>query len=250
MDKPLNKKKKKTKTDKPYYPHIAIASIDTLARTLGVNPKRLISISENVDNSYTQFELKTGRVVFEPKFELKKIQKRINSRIFENVVFPYYLMGGIKSQAMLGKIGKVDESEENIDRDLSDEEEKPEKKNNKATRDYVSNAASHTRAHTLINLDIKKFYTNIKAEYVFDIYKYFFKFPDDVAELLVKLTTFRGRVPQGGCTSSYIANLVFFNTEYRVVSDFRNQGISYTRLLDDVALSSKDNRARSYSNLR
>lgn len=75
MDKPLNKKKKKTKTDKPYYPHIAIASIDTLARTLGVNPKRLISISENVDNSYTQFELKTGRIVFEPKFELKKFKK-------------------------------------------------------------------------------------------------------------------------------------------------------------------------------
>lgn len=52
------------------------------------------------------------------------------------------------------------------------------------------------------------------------------------------LVTLRGKVPQGACTSSYIANLVFHNTEYSVVNYFRSSGIKYSRLLDDVTLSS------------
>lgn len=195
--------------DKPYYPHAAIASIEKLARTLGIHPKRLLSIAAKVDDSYTEYQLTDkNRTVFEPKYELKKIQKRINSRIFEEVEFPAYLQGGIKAE-------------------------------NK--RDYVENAKIHANAETLISLDIKKFYTNIKSENVRDIYKYFFKFPDEVTELLVKLTTFKGKVPQGGCTSSYLANLVFFNAEYRLVSSFRGQNIKYSRLLDDVTISTNKN---------
>ena len=52
---------------------------------------------------------------------------------------------------------------------------------------------------------------------------------------------YRGCVPQGGCTSSYLANLVFSNSEYRLVSSFRGQGIKYSRLLDDVTLSTSEN---------
>ncbi|EGQ7694979.1 RNA-directed DNA polymerase [Vibrio vulnificus] len=195
--------------DKPYYPHEAIASVDTLARTLGMHPKRLLSIANRVDESYTEYELvEKNRTVFEPKYELKKIQKRINSRIFEKVEFPCYLQGGIRADVK---------------------------------RDYVENAKIHANANTLISLDIKKFYTNIKAEKVALIYKYFFKFPDEVVDLLTKLTTYKGKVPQGGCTSSYLANLVFFNSEYRLVSSFRGKGIHYSRLLDDVTLSSSKN---------
>mgnify|MGYP000253514399 CR=1 FL=1 len=196
--------------DKPYYPCKSIASIEILARTLGVHPKRLISIANKSEESYAEYELSAkNRVVFEPKYELKKIQKRINSRIFEQVKYPSYLQGGIKSE--------------------SDK------------RDYVENAKAHAQAETLISLDIKKFYTNIKAKYVFEVYKYFFNFPDDVSELLVKLTTYKGVVPQGGCTSSYIANLIFFNSEYRVVSALRGKSVKYSRLLDDVTLSSTRN---------
>ncbi len=195
--------------DKPYYPHDAIASVEKLALTLGIHPNRLLSIADKADESYTEYELvDKDRTVFEPKYELKKIQKRINSRIFELVEFPLYLQGGIRANVK---------------------------------RDYVENAKIHANATTLISLDIKKFYTNIKADKVSAIYKYFFKFPDEVVDILTKLTTYKGKVPQGGCTSSYLANLVFFNSEYRLVSAFRGKGISYSRLLDDVTLSSASN---------
>ncbi|MDY7831348.1 reverse transcriptase family protein [Aeromonas caviae] len=193
--------------DKPYYPFKPIASIDALAKTLGVHPKILVKTANDAQSAYTSFQIETKnkiRVVHEPKYTLKLIQKRINSRIFEKVIYPEYLMGGIKS---LEK------------------------------RDYVENAARHTQSKTLINLDIKSFYENIKENYVFDIYKKLFHFPDDVSSIMTQLTTLRGRVPQGACTSSYVANLIFFNSEYSLVSEFRARGLVYTRLLDDVAIS-------------
>jgi hypothetical protein len=199
--------------DKPYYPYQAIGSVDILARTLGISPRMLISISTRIDNSYTEFKLhphpKTNKVrtVYDPKFELKKLQKRINSRIFEKVQYPTYLQGGIKA---------------------------PD------SRDYVENAKIHAKSKTLVSLDIKNFYPNIKEEYVFGIFKQLLKFPDDVSRILTKITTYKGFVPQGGVTSSYIANLIFFNTEYSIVSALRGKGVLYSRLLDDVSISSED----------
>lgn len=197
--------------DKPYYPFRPISSISILAKTLGIHEKMLLNLANKVDDSYTEFLINVknkDRTVYEPKHDLKRLQKRINHRIFEKVEYPSYLQGGIKDH------------------------------DNK--RDYVENANTHCKndPNIIISLDIKSFYDNIRPEFVFDIYKYFFKFPDDVSSLLTRLTTFRNKVPQGACTSSYLANLVFFNAEYSLVSKFRSRKICYTRLLDDVTLSS------------
>ncbi|EGU49395.1 retron reverse transcriptase [Vibrio ichthyoenteri ATCC 700023] len=199
--------------DKPHYPCQPIGSIDVLANTLGVHKRKLISIASKVNTSYSSYELpahpitKKVRTVVEAKHELKKIQKRINSRIFLHVKFPEYLQGGIRAT-------------------------------DKVKRDYIENATKHGRSQTLINLDVKNFYPNIKSEVVRDIFKYFFKFSDEVVDILTTLTTYRGCVPQGGCTSSYLANLVFFNDEYRLVSSLRGRQLRYTRLLDDITISS------------
>ncbi|PXF28683.1 reverse transcriptase [Pokkaliibacter plantistimulans] len=198
--------------DKPYYPFKPIGSLDALATTLGVHPKLLTDFSNKANDSYVKFEIVSKsnkrRTVYEPKFELKRLQKRINSRIFEKVEYPVYLHGGI-----------------------SDEINK---------RDYVENAKLHAKSNTLICLDIKDFYGSILLDHVFDVFKNFFHFPPDVSSLLTKLVTLNGNVPQGACTSSYLANLVFFNSEYNLVSRFRGRGVTYSRLLDDVTLSSND----------
>jgi hypothetical protein len=119
--------------DKPNYPHKPIGSLPALANTLGLTVAKLVSISSDSDNSYTEFTINDGcRTVFEPKFELKKLQKRINRRIFEKVAFPQYLQGGLKCQSK---------------------------------RDYVVNASLHAKASTLISLDIKKFFNNFLEYY-------------------------------------------------------------------------------------
>lgn len=201
--------------DKPFYPHNAIASIDVLATTLGLNKKHLQLLSSKVNESYTNFVIsdpkgkKKDRAVLDAKHNLKRIQKRINSRIFEHVIFPSYLQGGLKASFS-------------------------------QRRDYVENARIHANCETLINLDVRNFYPNIKDNYVKGIYKYFFHFSDEVVDLLTNITTYRGSLPQGGCNSSYLANLVLFNSEYHIVSKLRGQGIRYSRLLDDITVSSED----------
>ncbi|HYE36065.1 reverse transcriptase family protein [Methylocaldum sp.] len=196
--------------DKPQYFHLPIGSVQVLARTLGTHPDLLCDIARKVDQSYTSFDIpkKNGsfRTVVEPKHELKKLQKRINTRILEHVQYPLYLQGGIKD------------------------------KNN--PRDYIKNASIHGKPEIVITLDIKNFYTNIQREKVLKIFKLFFNFEPDVANLLTDLTTFNGRVPQGGCCSSYLANLVFFNSEYKLVQSLRRHGWRYSRLLDDITISS------------
>ncbi len=200
---------------KPHYPHNPIASIEALATTLGIHPKLLQDLANKIDDSYTDFIIKSKnrrgeekeRNVCEPKHELKKLQKRINSRIFEKVEYPDYLQGGIKDEGN--------------------------------RRDYIANATRHAHANQIICIDIKQFYPNIKSKYVANIFQYFFKFPPNVSELLTKLVTYHGRVPQGGCSSSYIANLIFYDTEYLLVSELHRHNIQYSRLLDDITLSSQ-----------
>ncbi|WP_404396660.1 reverse transcriptase family protein [Idiomarina loihiensis] len=197
--------------DKPYYKNKPIGSIESLAETLRINKRLLVGLSRKIEDSYHPFDVKTNsgkiRRVYEPKNKLKIIQKRINREIFESVKFPSYLKGAI--------------------RDTDD------------PRDYIINAKEHGRSETLISLDITSFYESITEDKVTDILKYLLKFPSDVSELLTRLTVLDGKVPQGACTSSYIANLVFFNSEYKLVSRFRRKGIRYTRLLDDITLSSE-----------
>lgn len=198
--------------DKPYYPYAPIASIDTLAKTLGVHPKLLRDISKDTSKSYTRFLITTKkgkeRDVYEPKYELKKLQKRINSRILEKIEYPFYLQGGIKDP------------------------NKP--------RDYVENARIHAGSKILISLDIKDFYHSIREGSVLPIFKQLLRFPDDVSETLTRLVMLSGKVPQGACTSSYIANLIFHNFEYHLVSKLRSKGLKYTRLLDDITISSSE----------
>lgn len=197
--------------EKPYYRNRSIGSIDALAQCLGVNKVRLLTISSNAKNSYTEFERKTIkkgkeklRILHEPKAGLKAIQKKINREIFEGIVYPDYLHGGLKE------------------------------------RDYVSNVMAHAGAKTIIGLDIKDFYPSIQKNHVHEIFKNLFRFDAEVCDVLTNLTTKNGMVTQGGCCSSYIANLIFFNSEFINVSRLRSKGYSYTRLLDDITISSKN----------
>ena len=203
---------KKTYRDKPYYDSTPIASLETLANILEVRLEVLQDITVDQERHYHSFVILTGRNgkqrhIHEPKHLLKKVQKRINSRIFSNVNFPEYLQGGIK------------------------DDENP--------RDYYTNALSHVDSKFVLSMDIRSFYDNIKIEHVAKVFQHLFHFHPQVAELLAKLVTFGGKVPQGAVPSSYIANLVFYENEYKIVSKLRQQGILYTRLLDDVAISAK-----------
>jgi hypothetical protein len=191
---------------KPKYLGKPIGSEAALAATLGISVDVLRDYSATVADKYSTFEIpkRDGKLrpICSPTHNLKIIQKRINRFIFGNVEYPDYLFGGIAGQ------------------------------------DYVKNASRHTGAKALITLDVRDFYPCIKAKAVENIFLHFCKFPPPVVKLLTELTTLNGCVPQGACTSSHLANLVFHDLEHRVVSDFKDKKIIYSRLLDDICISS------------
>lgn len=191
---------------RPYYNAQPIGSLEALSKTLQVDLGILQRTAKEIENHYHPHFIpkKSGgnREINIPSNHLKIIQKRINKKIFGNVVYPPYLHGGI------------------------------------VEKDYVRNASSHSNAEVVIALDVKNFYPTITTQKTVEIFQYFCDFPPDVSQLLSSLCCFNGMVPQGGCSSSHIANLVLNNTEYKLVSWLESKGYVYTRLLDDISISS------------
>lgn len=191
---------------RPTYKAKPIGSISGLATALGTTEAVLLDFAKNIGSHYSHFQRPKKnsdklRDICSPNHELKIIQKRINNRIFENVEYPDYLYGGIQG------------------------------------RDYVKNAQYHQGARALLAFDVKDFYPSITRKLVVEIFKFFCKFPDDVSNLLADLTTLNGIVPQGACTSSHIANLVFHDVEHRLVGELKEKKLRYSRLLDDISIS-------------
>jgi hypothetical protein len=192
------------------YRHNSIASKESLAKKLGITEEYLNEILENSDLLYhanTPEKKADGslRQTYRVEEKLKIILRKIVTNIFHHVDFPRYIQGSIKDK------------------------EKP--------RDYISNASVHTGKKLLIKEDIKNFFPSIKSLEVEKIWRRLFKFSPDVANALTKLTTLNGSVPQGAPTSSYLANLIFWDVEPSVVTNLSNLGITYSRYVDDITLS-------------
>lgn len=156
------------------------------------------------------------RPVFNPNYLIRKFQRRLNKRIFSNshiISWPAYIYGSVPNQ-------------------VSDEGEPQEK-------DYISCAANHCLAKSLLHLDIKNFFDNIHQEQVFYIFKNFFLFSEDVSTILADLCCYKNHLVQGALTSSYLATLCLYDVEGAVVNLLGRKGLVYTRLVDDITVSSK-----------
>lgn len=93
-----------------------------------------------------------------------------------------------------------------------------------------------------MTFDVSRFYESTTYEQVRSIYKRFFHFPDEVVTALSKLTTVDGHLPRGASTSSYLANLVFFDDEEALVTELATSmqiPLRYSRWVDDIAITSR-----------
>lgn len=158
------------------------------------------------------------RHVFSPVPVIRKIQSRINRRIFANqniIRWPDYLFGSIpnsedKSVAVVRK-------------------------------DFVNCAQQHCGAKSILTVDVKDFFDNIHLDRVREIFGKFLLYPDDVADAIANVCCKDGHVVQGALTSSYIATLCLYNIEEGLVLKLRRKNLTYTRLVDDITISSKIN---------
>ena len=69
------------------------------------------------------------------------------------------------------------------------------------------------------------------------MWQHFFNFPQEVAGVLTKLTTYKNFIPEGASTSPGVANLVFWDRELKLELEFRQKDYRYSRYVDDITVS-------------
>ncbi|MCI0913614.1 reverse transcriptase family protein [Pseudomonas putida] len=203
----------------------SISSVSSLCDVLDISQKELGEVlALSGEERYSSKEIsKAGgksRIVHNPHKLVRKIQRRINNRIFtaENYIqWPSYLYGSVSNQEY----------------DVEDDQTYLNGK------DYVSCAARHCQASSILKLDVQDFFDNIHIGLVEQVFKDFLCFPEPVAKVLANLCSRNEHLLQGALTSSYLASLCLWDVEGKVAERLGRKGLVYTRLVDDITVSSK-----------
>lgn len=188
-----------------------------LAYVLKVDLKEIKSILNDIEKYYREKVIVKTDKFGNPKLDsngnpkkriinpslnrLKVIQKRIQKNILLKLHMPDYAYGAVKG------------------------------------RDNVSNAKKHQGKKYKFTTDLKDFFPSITNK---EVYRMFVleKFSHEVSSLLTKLTTYKGKIPQGAPTSSTLANLVFRKTGGLLDGFSKENGLTFTSFVDDMTFSS------------
>lgn len=101
-----------------------------------------------------------------------------------------------------------------------------------------SNAAVHLGQPWLVTVDVREFFPSVQHKVVHGMFRDL-GFGRDVANLITRLVTYRGYLPQGSPTSTPIANLLLRRTDAVVEALAPTAESQGTRFVDDIALSGK-----------
>lgn len=191
--------------------HNPILSLNDLARRVGIPLARLRQVGKNVHKHYSYFSKMVAkdksREFRVPDVQLMEIQRRILQRVLNPIGYTDEAHGGVRG------------------------------------RSARSNATVHCAQNCVINLDVKRFFDNVRHEAVYRMFRHELGFGRDVASLLTRLTTFRSLLPQGAPTSPAVANLVLAVPVDRSLSlVVRDLEVKYTRFVDDLTFSGNDPR--------
>lgn len=152
--------------------------------------------------------------MFSPSRDVRIIQRRLVNRFFRKpavISWPPFLFGGIPNDAL---------------------------PSGDTPRDYVACAARHSAARSALKLDVRSFFDNVHADVVEAIFSRLLRWGSEPAALATMVCTRRDSLPQGGITSSYLALLCLFREEGGVVRTLERKGLTYTRYVDDITISS------------
>jgi RNA-directed DNA polymerase len=106
-------------------------------------------------------------------------------------------------------------------------------------RHIETNAARHLGNPWLLNADLEDFFHQITEARVKDLFSGEpFHFDPDLADLLARITTFKGRCPMGAPTSPVLSNLVFAPVDEALLNLAGRRGWTYSRYADDMSFSS------------
>lgn len=98
----------------------------------------------------------------------------------------------------------------------------------------IENVKFHKNQPKVLTLDLKDFFPSIKRENVEAIFRSF-GYSVLISNLLSKLCTRDGCLPQGAPTSPYLSNIFFKSADDLIIKYCLNNDIRYTRYADDLS---------------
>jgi hypothetical protein len=153
------------------------------------------------------------RHVEAPEDSLKKIQRKLN----EYLQKVYYLH---QSEAAYGYIPSVT-GETN-------------------RKNIYTNAEKHLACRYMMNVDFEDFFHQISFEAAKKIFSASpFQFDKYTANTLAKICCYKERLPMGAPTSPVISNFYTLPLDKELSRRSKQEGVSYTRFVDDLTFSSK-----------
>lgn len=114
-------------------------------------------------------------------------------------------------------------------------------------RSALDHAARHSGMEVVVRMDLEDFFGSTSASRVMAFFRE--TWDKDATELLLRLTTFKGALPQGAPTSPSLSNLVNGRLDLRLAGFARRRGAIYSRYADDITFSLPVNDGRLVSDL-
>lgn len=106
-------------------------------------------------------------------------------------------------------------------------------------RTLLDNVQPHQHNRYILCLDLEGFFDSITEPRVRGIFQGL-GYPERSAQMLSRLCTYRGRLPQGGVTSPYLSNIACLKMDRRIRRYVGFRNVAYTRYADDITLSAAD----------
>lgn len=177
-------------------------------RRLAANPQLYYSpfAREKKSKPFQRVISDKKRPIDNPCDELKTIQRKIASRLLGQSGSPDFLHGSVKG------------------------------------RTIKTNMAVHHGADVLVKMDIKSYFAKVTEDLVFRVWHRELKCSKAVAELLTRLTTYNGHLPQGSPTSSALANIYLSSRFGALLEQCGELGVTPGVYVDDIQFSGSNAR--------
>lgn len=188
-------------------PVAPLRSMRKLEYLLGLPRDALRRVASSVPRSYRPFRKRKRdnpaeyRIIDNPSPQLVAVQRRILRRILETVQLPPTMNGGVRGRTL---------------------------------RD---NASAHVGQPVVLNLDIRRCFPSTTHDRVYAFFRTTFACSREIAALLTRLTTFRGCLPQGAATSTFLANVLLLPMHTELAALCRDRRLRLSQWVDDIVIS-------------
>jgi len=190
-----------------------LTTISDLVRHLGINESFLCELLDELTSDDTKLyrsweePKKSGgtRPIDAPNEKLSFVQRRINDRILQRTRIHKTAIGGVHGKSL------------------------------------IDNLKIHVGKPMVANFDLKSFFANISCKQVYETFCAV-GVSSMVAKVLMRLTTFKGRLPQGAPTSTMLSNIVAGYEmqnclDRRIGGLCQEHGSQNRRWIDDLSIS-------------